>query len=83
MSLYKSYIVEITCCSSGCTYLDGVPDSFERSSIEVLKRFFGNLKLTEIGAPKLAISDNGHSFTKEVKKITSWDGNITYQRLLG
>ena len=77
--LYKAWIVLITCCSSRCTYLDIVPDCYGHSCINILKRF-----ISVQGAPKLIISDNGPTFSDEVKTFTSsrgitWKPNIQKQ----
>ena len=61
-----SWIVLITCCSSRSTYLDVVPDCYQQSCKEVLKRF-----IRIRGAPKVIISDNRPSFSEEVKAFTS------------
>ena len=74
--LYKAWIVLITCCSSRCTYLDTVPDCYRHSYVNILKRF-----ISIHGAPKLIISDNGPTFSDEVKTFASsrgitWKSNI-------
>ena len=75
--LYKAWIVLITCCSSRCTYLDIVPDCYGHSCTDILKRF-----ISIHGALKLIISDNGPTFSDEVKpKIQKapWMGGIFEQ----
>ena len=71
--LYKAWIVLITCCSTRCTYLDIVPDCYGHSCIDILKRFIN----THV-APKLIISDNGPTFSDEVKTFASSRG-ITWK----
>ena len=75
-NLCKSWIALI-CCSSRSAYLDKVPDCYEGSCIEVLKRF-----ITVHCAPKVIISDNGPSFSAEDKAFLCSKGIIWKHNIL-
>ena len=60
---FKSWIFLFTCASTRGVYLDLVPDASASSCIRGLRRFISNR-----GAPKLIISDNGTQFTAEETK---------------
>ena len=76
-TMYKAWIVLITCASSRCIHLDLVPDCSGKSCVDALTRFINSR-----GAPKLAISDNGTAFiSRDVQTFASnrgirWKFNI-------
>lgn len=75
--MFKSWIFLYTCASTRGVYLDLVPDASAHSCIRGLRRF-----ISDRGAPKLIISDNGTQFKSEEtqgfagKRRIQWKFNL-------
>ena len=69
-TMFKAWILIITCASSRGLYLDLVPDCSGKSCVEALIRFINSR-----GTPSLTISDNGKNFiSQEVQDFASSKG---------
>ena len=69
-SMYKAWIITVTCSSSRTLYLDIVENRSSASCVNMLQRF-----INQYGAPKQVLSYNGSAFTsKEVKEFIGLHG---------
>ena len=69
-SMYKAWIITVTCSSSRTLYLDIVENRSSAYCVNMLQRF-----INQYGAPKQVLSYNGSAFTsKEVKEFIALHG---------
>ena len=69
-SMYKAWIITVTCSSSRTLYLDIVENRSSALCVNMLQRF-----INQYGVPKQVLSYNGSAFTsKEVKELIPFYG---------